>query len=153
MSQDKPCGLYRTTQPIDDDVQPGMLVYYHNHGDPGPGVYLPQDWVNNRAVFNETGTTIPDSKYEESLEPLLPEGLYRVSQDFFCCKDQCQRFEEDLLVQLGYNGDAEPILFVPAFVDGLLSFPDTGSIVEPWKLKQIIPLKVPEEKLEPSDLN
>lgn len=36
-----PCGLYRTTRPIPDAVPAGVLVYYHNHGDPGPGVYLP----------------------------------------------------------------------------------------------------------------
>ncbi len=153
MSREKPCGLYRTTLPIEDAIQPGMLVYYHNHGDPGPGVYLPRDWVNNRAIFDETGTTVPDDKYAHSLEPLLDEGLYRVRQEFFCCEDRCQCFEEDLLVQLGYNGDAEPILFVPSMVDGALTFPDTGSIVEPWKLKQIAPLKVPEEDPEPSHLN
>ena len=153
MSREIPCGLYRTTQPIDDTAPAGMLVYYHNHGDPGPGVYLPQDWVNNRAIFDETGTTVPDPRYAESLEPLLPEGLYRVVQEFYCCEERCQRFEEDLLVQLGYNGDAEPILFIPAMVDGALTFPEEGSIVEPWKLKQIVQLKVPEEEPEPSHLN
>lgn len=153
MSTEIPCGLYRTTLAIEDAIKPGMLVYYHNHGDPGPGIYVPQDWVNNRAIFHETGTTVPDDRYAESLEPLLPEGLYRVVQEFYCCEDKCQHFEQDLLVQLGYNGDAEAILFVPAMVDAELRFPESGSIVEPWKLKQIAALKVPEEDPDPSHLN
>ena len=148
-----PCGLYRTTLAIEDDIQPGMLVYYHNHGDPGPGVYTPHDWVNNRVIFHDNGTTVPNEQYAESLEPLLPEGLYRVVREFYCCEDKCQHFEKDLLVQLGYNGDAEAILFVPAMVDAELRFPESGSIVEPWKLKQIAALIVHEEDPEPADLN
>ncbi len=138
----RPCGLYRTTLAIEDDIQPGTLVYYHNHGEPGPGVYLPREWINNRALFHESGTTVPDADYAETLEPLPEEGLYRVVGAFYCCEDRCQHFEEELLVQLGYNGGAEPILFVPSMVDGLLQFPDSGTIVEGWKLEQISPLKV-----------
>ena len=153
MSREIPCGLYRTTLAIDDSIHPGMLVYYHNHGDPGPGIYLPVDWANNRAVFDENGTTVPNAQYAESLEPLPPEGLYRVVREFHCCQEKCQHFEEDLLVQLGYNGDAEPILFVPAWVESELRLPESGSIIEPWKLNQIAPLKVPEEDPEPTTLN
>ncbi len=154
MAREKvPCGIYRTTRPIADGIHSGMLVYYHNHGDPGPGVYLPQDWVNNRAIFHESGTTVPDEAYAESLEPLPDEGLYRVANDFYCCEDRCQRFEEEMLVQLGYNGDAEAILFIPALVDGLLEFPDSGTIIESWKLKQLTMLKVTVEEPEPSGLN
>jgi hypothetical protein len=60
---DRPCGIYRTTVPIAAAVPAGVLVYYHNHGEPGPGVYLPRDWRNNRAVFHEGGTTVPDERY------------------------------------------------------------------------------------------
>lgn len=148
-----PCGIYRTTLSIDDAVQPGQLVYYHNHGEPGPGVYLPINWVNNRAIFNESGHTVPDEAYADSLEPLMDEGLYRVVHDFHCCEDKCQHFEQDLLVQLGYNGDAEAILFIPTMVDGAIQFPEQGTIVEEWKLKQVSPLKVPVEDPEPADLN
>jgi len=143
-----PCGIYRTTLAIEgpggeERTPAGVLVFFHNHGDPGPGVYLPREWKNNRAVFQKEGITVPDDGYAESLEPLLPEGFYRVTEPFHCCEDRCQYFEEDLLVQLGYNGDAEPILFLPEMVEGALALPATGTIVDDWKLAKLHPLKVP----------
>jgi hypothetical protein len=138
-----PCGIYRTTLAIEDSVPEGVLVQFHNHGEPGPGVYLPKEWKNNRAIFHEEGITIPDDGYAESLEPLLPEGFYRVIEPFYCCDERCQYFEEDLLVQLGYNGDAEAILFLPEMIEGALALPATGTIVDDWKLAKLQPLKVP----------
>ena len=44
-----PCGIYRTDLALGDEVPAGRLVYFHDHGDPGPGIYLPRDWVANRA--------------------------------------------------------------------------------------------------------
>jgi hypothetical protein len=140
--EDIACGIYRATVAIGDSVPAGALVYYHNHGDPGPGVYLPREWRLNRAVFHERGTTVPDVHYPLSLEPLLPEGLYRVVAPFDCCERQCQHFEEDLLVQLGYNGKAQPILFVPELIDGALGFPATGALVDEETLARLQPLKV-----------
>ena len=46
-----PCGLYRTTTKI-GDCEADRLVYFHNHGDPGPGFYFPEKWVKNRAQFS-----------------------------------------------------------------------------------------------------
>lgn len=148
-----PCGIYRTTLPIGDSIGAGLLVFYHNHGDPGPGVYLPTDWRNNRALFEEQGTTVPDEHYAQTLEPLMEEGLYRVAEPFHCCELKCQHFEEDLLVQLGYDGSAEPILFVPEMVDGELIFPEEGTVVEDWKLNNLRMLKVPESEPPESMLN
>jgi len=152
-----PCGLYRTTRPIGDVIPTGALVFYHNHGDPGPGVYLPADWDANRAVFSEQGQTVPDEEYAQTLEPLEPEGLYRVVDAFYCCEQKCQHFEEDLLVQLGYNGDAEAILFVPEMAGGELHFPEEGTLVDDEQLANIRPLKVPrsdpDSELDPGALN
>ncbi len=44
----------------------GGVVFYHNHGDPGPGVYLPREWKNNRAVFHDEGTTVTDPAYAQT---------------------------------------------------------------------------------------
>jgi hypothetical protein len=137
-----PCGIYRTTAPIEETVPEGALVFYHNHGDPGPGVYLPTEWKNNRAIFAEDGITVPEGAYAQSLEPLIPEGFYRVVEPFHCCEERCQFYEKDLLVQLGYNGDAEPILFLPEMIEGALALPTTGTIVDDWKLAKLKPLKV-----------
>lgn len=142
MGINRACGLYRTTQPIEGSVAAGVLVYYHDHGEPGPGVYLPCEWRNNRAIFDEHGTTIPDANYADTLQPLLPEGLYRVAEPFHCCEQRCQHYERELLVQLGYNGDAEPILFLPEMVDGALALPAEGTLISDDKLAKLRPLKV-----------
>jgi hypothetical protein len=138
------CGLYRTTEALEEAVPAGRLVYYHNHGDPGPGVYLPREWRHNRAIFQEEGITIPNEEYADTLEPLRPEGYYRVAEPFYCCDKRCQYFEDNLLVQLGYNGQAEAILFVPELVDGALALPAEGTLVDEQQLAKLDPLKVPE---------
>ena len=58
MSELPPCGLYRTTTKI-GEIEAGRLVYFHNHGDPGPGLYLPSGWSNNTARWGARGTTVP----------------------------------------------------------------------------------------------
>lgn len=122
-----PCGLYRTTGPI-GAVDPGRLVHFHNHGNPGPGIYLPKDWRYNRAQFDDKGQSLDDPGLVRFLLPLPAEGFYRVAEPFHCCEKLCRRFEEDALLQLGYNADAEPILFVPELVDSMFAVPAKG-----WK--------------------
>jgi hypothetical protein len=139
-----PCGMYRTTRPIGDRVPAGALVYYHNHGDPGPGVYLPRAWHNNRALFEEQGTTVPDPSYAESLQPLCPEGLYRVVEEFVCCERRCVTYQQDQLVQLGYNRSGQPLLFVPELVEGALRFPERGARLDEAQLPKLRLLKVAE---------
>ncbi len=68
-----PCGVYRTTQPI-GEVPAGRLVYFHNHGDPGPGIYTPHDWKGNKARFHERGHTLTSPDEAKSLIPLAAEG-------------------------------------------------------------------------------
>jgi hypothetical protein len=140
-----PCGLYRTTQAI-GGVPAGRLVYFHNHGDPGPGVYLPREWRNNRAEFDERGTTLTEPAQADTLEPLPREGFYLVVEPFWCCEKHCRRFEPDELVQLGYNRSAEPLLFVPELVDGQVAIPTMGTKVEPRRFEQLRRLKIPEAR-------
>src|SRR5688500_7170961 len=106
------CGFYRTTQAI-GPVPQDRLVYFHNHGDPGPGIYLPIDWRANRANFADRGTTLTDEAIAETLDPLAPEGLYRVEHEFTCCAKRCRMYRPGQLVQLGYDVTAKPILFIP----------------------------------------
>ena len=137
-----PCGLYRTTDVI-GPVPAQRLVYFHNHGEPGPGIYPPKSWKGNRVVFNPQGIVLPHERDAANLEPLVPEGFYRVTEPFYCCEKKCRRFETDMLVQLGYNGEASPILFVPEFTDGMLALPNQGTNVESDTLDKISLLKVP----------
>lgn len=140
-----PCGLYRTIGPI-GSVEAGRLVYFHNHGNPGPGIYLPKSWKLNRAEFQDQGQVIEDPALVRFLQPLPSEGFYRVVDPFYCCDKKCRRFEEDALLQLGYNADAEPIVFVPEIVDSMLAVPAKGwktSLDAAGRLRQ---LKVPVSK-------
>lgn len=136
-----PCGLYRTTKPL-NDVPAGRLVYFHNHGDPGAGIYLPETWSLNRAKWQERGNTIPDDAWAASLEPLPAEGLYRVADDFHCCDKQCVRFPKGQLVQIGYDGEANAIIFVPEWSSKGLGFPERGTRLEPSRFKKLELLSV-----------
>lgn len=140
-----PCGLYQTTGPI-GSVETGHLVYFHNHGDPGPGIYLPKEWRHNRAEFSKQGQVIDNPQLVRFLQPLPAEGFYRVSESFHCCEKKCRQFDQDSLIQLGYNANAEPILFVPELVDGMLAIPAKGWKTNLETLGHVRQLKVPVTK-------
>ncbi len=155
MTQWPPCGLYRTLVAIrakgaDGAVPAGQLVFFHNHGDPGPGIYLPTGWVANRAQFAANGMPLEDASAAQ-LEPLPEQGLYRVTREFHCCEKRCRRFEPELLVQLGYNGAGEAILFAPEWIEGALAFPERGFPIDSQRFGSLSALKVPIVKRVPSD--
>ena len=138
-----PCGLYRTTQAVHDHIPAGRLVYFHNHGDPGPGVYLPEAWHMNRAKFSKQGHVLPDPGLAATaLTPLLPEGFYVVEEEFICCEKECRTYLQDELVQLGYNGHGRAILFIPHWVDGTLAVPQQGTTLNDERLAKLRRLKV-----------
>jgi hypothetical protein len=137
-----PCGLYRTTRALGEHVPARRLVFFHNHGDPGPGVYLPSAWTLNRTRWHERGHTIPSEEWAATLVPLPAEGLYRVREPFVCCPRRCRTFEPDLLVQLGYDGEALPLVFVPEWTEAGLAIPDAGTAVDNDRLACLAPLRV-----------
>jgi hypothetical protein len=139
-----PCGLYRTGAPLTDHVPAGRLVFFHNHGDPGPGIYLPSGWVTNRAQWHEHGHTIPTPAWAGSLVPLPAEGLYRVREAFPCCAKRCRVYEADMLVQLGYDSTAQPLLFVPEWTEAGLAIPEIGLRIDEDRLSHLAALKVAE---------
>jgi len=137
-----PCGLYRTRASI-GAIPSGKLVFFHNHGDPGPGLYLPSGWRRNRVELQARGQTLEDPELMRHLEPLPPEGLYRVLEAFHCCAQNCRRFEIETLVELGYNGEGQAILFVPELVDGMLAIPSNGTAIDHGCLARLKQLRVP----------
>ncbi len=151
MPSHPPCGLYRTTRPL-GELPAGLLVSFHDHGDPGPGVYLPGSWNLNRAQWQERGHTVPDADWSSSLSPLPAEGLYTVKAAFFCCERRCARFEANQLVQLGYDGQATPLLFVPEWTSKGLGFPEKGTRLDDARLAQLTPLVVARAADAPKDL-
>lgn len=142
-----PCGLYKTIRAI-GAVPEGRLVYFHNHGNPGPGVYLPASWKQNRAQFHTGGTTLPDPTDASALAPLAPEGLYQVREAFHCCSKQCVAYAPGMLVQLGYQGTAQALLFVPRWVDGTFTLPEQGNAVDAAVVAKLQRLDVPDERAE-----
>ena len=146
------CGLYRTTGAI-GTIPAGRLVYFHNHGEPGPGLYLPASWKANRMQTQERGMLLPSPDHARWLEPLPAEGFYRVTEAFHCCEQRCRLFEVDLLVQLGYDAAAEAILFVPELVGGLLAVPEQGSRIERARFVHLKALKIAAAAHEPSQVH
>jgi hypothetical protein len=130
-------------------VPAGRLVFFHNHGEPGPGVYLPESWSLNRAQWHETGHTIPSEAWAATLVALPAEGFYRVVAPFACCEKRCREYEPDLLVQLGYDGEGEPLLFVPEWTDGGLAIPEMGVAIDFDRLRSLAALRVVDA--EPQD--
>src|SRR2546428_4845126 len=108
-----PCGIYRTSLPLADHVPAGRLVFFHNHGDPGPGIYLPSGWAANRVRWHEHGNPIPSPVLAASLAPLEAEGFYRKQETFTCCEKRSRLYEADILVQLSYDSSAQQLLFIP----------------------------------------
>lgn len=145
MSKSLPaCGIYRTLTAI-ESVPAGRLVYFHNHGDPGPGVYLPERWVANRAVFSERGQTAPAGfDPQKALRPLPQEGFYRVIKEFHCCAKLCTKFTADTLVQLGYNGSGQAIVFTPELNSAGIGVPERGSAVDDDMLGNLAHLQIRE---------
>jgi hypothetical protein len=138
-----PCGLYRTVKPI-AGIEAGRLVYFHNHGNPGPGLYGPERWMHNRAIWSERGTTVAADFDAKSIRALPPEGFYRVKKPFYCCTKQCVQFEPDQLVQLGYNGVGKGLLFIPTLSSGAITVPERGTVIDDEAFESIAQLKFPE---------
>jgi hypothetical protein len=138
-----PCGLYRTVKPV-AGIEAGRLVYFHNHGNPGPGLYGPERWMHNRAIWSERGTTVAASFDPSSLRALPAEGFYRVKKPFYCCTKQCVQFEPDQLVQLGYNGVGKGLLFIPTLAGGAITVPERGTVIDDEAFESIVQLKFPE---------
>lgn len=92
--------------------------------------------------FHANGIPVPDAAWAESLEPLRAEGFYRVESRFDCCEKKCRTFEPMSLVQLGYDGAGEAILFVPEWSAAGFVLPERGSRVTQDRLSGLTPLRV-----------
>lgn len=135
------CGLYRTTGTI-GGVPAGRLVMFHNHGNPGAGIFQPESWTLNRANFHSRGTALANDDEAKKLRALPAEGLYMVKSQFTCCKNDCQTFQVDQLVQLGYNGEGKGILFTPTLTDTAMTLPERGTAIDDVNFEKLHAVKV-----------
>ncbi len=123
-----PCGVYRTSRPLpgkEEWVRENLLVYFHNHSQQGPPLLLlPATNNNNRWQFHDKGYLIRDPGFAQTLEPLMEEGLYVLTEPIYLSRDEF--IPEETLVQLGYNRAGDPILFLGKFVENQVVFPSSG---------------------------
>jgi hypothetical protein len=128
------------------EVAAGRLVYFHNHGDPGPGLYFPERWTANRAHFSPRGSTLPIVFDPRALVALPAEGFYRVTATFYCCEKRCLLFEPEALVQLGYNGAGRALLFAPELSNGAITVPERGTPINDAALANLVALRIAERR-------
>ena len=135
-----PCGLYRTTLPHPekpDAVGANHLIHFHNHSNANkPLVLLPKSNEHNVWAFQDKGYLVSDTAWCHTLEPLPDEGLYVASVALQIGE---RAVAAGQLMQLGYNGFADPIVFFPtkASSANALLFPDKGMKVDRALLTQL----------------
>jgi hypothetical protein len=147
------CGLYRTTEPLpgqEDKFPAGTLVYFHNHSDSGlPQVIAPDHNILNRWHFHGPGVEFRGLSWAASLKPLSPEGFYTLRSRI---PFEGGEWPKGTLVQLGYNKDADPILFIARVRAKLqendLWFSDRGVAIKREQLNILEPASV---YTEPAD--
>ena len=107
------CGLYRTTKPLPEhetEIPAGVLVYFHNHSDSGlPVVIAPEHNVLNRWHFHGAGIPFRGLSWADSLVRLPSEGFYMLRK---ALSFEGGEWPKSALVQLGYNRNGDPILFI-----------------------------------------
>jgi hypothetical protein len=86
---------------------------------------------------------LEDLTEASALAPVAAEGFYRVVEPFHCCEKECRRYENDALVQLGYDASAQPILFSPEIRDGLFVVPERGTRIDRERIAKLAKLAVP----------
>jgi len=149
-----PCGLYRTTKALperEDEIGPGLLVYFHNHSDSGlPVVIAPDHNILNRWHFHGAGIPFRSLAWADGLVRLPSEGFYvlRKALDF-----DGGSWPKSTLVQLGYTRTADPILFIAQLRSSLdendLFFSDRGVGISRDQLALLEALNVYVEPTEP----
>ena len=65
-----------------------------------------------------------------------------MTKEFYCCAKKCTKFEAEAFVQLGYNGTATPLVFMPQLGATGIAIPERGSVVDENTLRNLQPLKV-----------
>ncbi|MFT5042303.1 MAG: hypothetical protein ACI8TX_003288 [Hyphomicrobiaceae bacterium] len=123
-----PCGPYKTGVALsghEDSVGADILVYFHNHSDQGPAMVLtPHGNTNNRWAFHDRGWAVEEEAFVLGLIGLKPEGLYVNSEHIHISREEI--IPPRTLLQLGYNRDADTLLFIGRFEANTIGFPEQG---------------------------
>jgi hypothetical protein len=137
-------GLYRTTEPMPGNetaFPAGVLVYV---GQPRNGgvkfVVRPGDNRSNRWFWGEPTTPLRSPTWARTLKRLRAEGFYTLPETLEL--DGGGRWLENAIVQLGYNGEGQGIIFVAeqreSGQDNALHFSDKGMRVNDDLLERLV---------------
>ncbi len=151
-----PCGLYRTSKALEGHAEQfpeGLLVYFHNHSDSGlPQVLAPDHNVHNRWHFHGPGVEFRALSWADTLVAVPSEGFYSLRRELTF---EGGSWPKGALVQLGYNRNADAILFI-AQVRGHLEendlfFADKGVGIRREQLSILEPVSVYQEQASADD--
>ncbi|MCA9621101.1 MAG: hypothetical protein KC731_18900 [Myxococcales bacterium] len=129
-------GLYRTTKPYpghEETIPAGVLVYVGIPQNGGlPFVVRPGANRNNRWFWGEPTIPLRAASWGDSLVRLPAEGFYTLPEEISF--EGGGKWLENAIVQLGYNGEGQGIVFVGEQHDGeeenVLKFSDRGRIID-----------------------
>jgi len=136
-------GLYRTTKPYpghEETIPAGVLVFVGVPDNGGlPFVVRPGANRNNRWFWGEPTIPFRAVSWGDSLMKLPPEGFYTLPQEITF--DGGGKWLENAIVQLGYNGEGQGIIFVGEQHEGeernILFFSDKGRIIDDKLLNRL----------------
>jgi hypothetical protein len=74
-----------------------------------------------------------------------------VTAPFFCCEKQCVKYEPEMLVQLGYNGQGAALVFAPELGVNGVNIPDRGTLVDDAALTNLVRLRINESQAIAND--
>jgi hypothetical protein len=129
-------GLYRTTQalPGHEDAFPSGVLVFVGQSDNGAGRFVVRPGQNrrNRWYWGEPTTPLRSPSWGQTLKALPSEGFYNLPEDLFFSNGG--RWVKNAIVQLGYNGFGQGIVFVAEWQDdgteNLLRFSDKGMLID-----------------------
>ena len=136
-------GLYRTTAPYpghEDAFPAGVLVYVGVPENGGlPFVVRPGANRNNRWFWGEPTTPLRAASWAKTLHKLPPEGFYTLPEEIPF--DGGGKWLKNAIVQLGYNGEGQGIIFVGEQHEGeernVLVFSEQGRLADDGLLKRL----------------
>jgi hypothetical protein len=129
-------GLYRTTQPYpghEETIPAEVLVYIGGKSNGSlPFVVRPGSNRNNRWFWGEPTIPLRAISWAESLMKLPAEGFYTLPDEVEF--ESGGKWLKHAIVQLGYNGEGQGIIFVAEHhEDGennILQFSDRGRVID-----------------------
>jgi hypothetical protein len=136
-------GLYRTTKPYpahEDEIPAGVLVYVGKQSDGVTFVVRPGANRKNRWFWGDPTIPLRSTVWAQTLKSVPAEGFYTLPEDLDLGGGGMWR--KNAIVQLGYNREAQGILFVGELREdeerNVLVFSDKGVVIDDKLLFRLV---------------